>query len=77
MRLWLGQSGIGLPNPDYYDDSKLQKVYEEIIRSAMTSVHRELDGTHALKNSKKPEVDVKYKEVYAFEKKLAGAFWDE
>jgi len=77
MRLFITQSGLGLPNPDYYDDAKVQKVYEEVIRSAMTSVYGELKNSHASKGQKKPEPIVRSKEVFAFEKKLAVSFWDK
>lgn len=77
MGLWLTQSGLGLPNPDYYDDKKVQEIYEEVIRSSVTSIYRELDQSHALKDNKKPAPDVKHREVFGFEQKLAGAFWDE
>lgn len=77
MRLFITQSGLGLPNPDYYDDEKVQKVYEEVVRSAMTSVYGELEKTHTFRNQKKPLPNVKSKEVFAFEKKLAASFWDK
>jgi predicted metalloendopeptidase len=77
MRLFITQSGLGLPNPDYYDDGKVQKVYIEVIRSAMTSVYGELEKSHALGGKKKPSLDFNAKEVFAFEKKLAASFWDK
>lgn len=78
MRLFITQSGLGLPNPDYYDDEKVQKIYEEVIRSATTSIYGELKKEVQPSNKEKKLVpDVKHKEVFAFEKKLAGAFWDK
>lgn len=76
MRLFISQDGLGLPNPDYYEDQKVQKVYEEVVRSAMTSVYGELAKAHTAKDKTKPLPDIKAKEVFAFEKKLAGSFWD-
>jgi endothelin-converting enzyme len=49
MRLWLSQGGIGLPNPEYYADKAVEKVYTEVIRSALSSVYSQLDdGKHLL-----------------------------
>ena len=51
MRLWLSQGGIGLPNPEYYADKAVEKVYTEVIRSALSSVYSQLDdGKHLLDN---------------------------
>lgn len=49
MRLWLSQGGIGLPNPEYYADKAVEKVYTEVIRSALSSVYSQLEsGSHSL-----------------------------
>lgn len=43
----------------------------------MTSVYGELEKSHALSGKKKPSLDVKAKEVFDFERKLAASFWDK
>ena len=81
LRLWLGQSGLGLPNPDYYEDGAVEKVYKEVIRSALTDVYSKLESLETAKkkkhkkNKKKPkhpaEPKLDYTQVFEFEQKLA------
>lgn len=77
MRLFITQSGLGLPDPDYYNDQKVEEIYEEIVKNAMTSIYTDFANSRTFKLPKKPSIDVKAKEIFAFEKKLAGSFWDK
>jgi predicted metalloendopeptidase len=73
----MSQSGLGLPNPDYYDDEAVQKVYVEVVRSAVTDVYAKSDKPKTLKGARKPTTPVSHaKEIFEFEKKLAAAFVD-
>ena len=85
LRLWLSQSGLGLPNPDYYADSAVEKVYTEVIRSAVSDVYKQLgDKSHMQadshkKNKKKgdkKEPSFDYSKIFEFENALASVFAD-
>jgi len=88
MRLWLTQSGLGLPDPDYYEDKAVEKVYREVIRSALKDVYAKADaadGVEDLKHKKHkkqrkpkkgPTEAIDYRKVFDLERQFAKVFVD-
>lgn len=89
LRLWLSQSGLGLPNPDYYSDSAVEKVYTEVVRSAVSDVYKQLGDAHfdadshkkkqkgkKSKGKKQKQPSFDFSKVFGFEKSLAAVFAD-
>lgn len=87
LRLWLSQSGLGLPNPDYYSDSAVEKVYIEVVRSAVSDIYKQLGESHMAADShkknkkKKKKGDKKdpafdYSKIFELEQSLASVYAD-
>ena len=73
LRLWIEQSGLGLPDPDYYQDAEVKKVYKEVVRSALSDVYKQSKASVA-GHAKSPAPDAS--KVYDFEASLAKLFVD-
>lgn len=85
LRLWLTQSGLGLPNPDYYSDSAVEMIYVEVMRSAVSDVYKQLGDSRFASESQekkkkgkkgKTEPSFDFNKVFEFEKALAAQFAD-
>ncbi|KAM0749064.1 zincin [Meredithblackwellia eburnea MCA 4105] len=68
--LWIKQSGLGLPSPDYYEDVETIEVYTEIIRASLASIYKEL-GEDAT-----TDIPALTEGVVTLEKDLAKIFLD-
>lgn len=86
LRLWLSQSGLGLPDPDYYGDDDVEKVYREVLRSALENIYGSIRNKEAdadedvYKKHKKPKkgspAHFDYRKVLDFERRLAKIYVD-
>ena len=83
LRLWLGQGGLGLPKPQYYEDADVERVYREVVRSAVSDMYARVEHPYDIvgrkhkpmpkRPSKKPKDGPFFEpaEVIKFERKLA------
>lgn len=81
LRLWLDQGGLGLPDPEYYQDEATLKVYKEVIRSAVSDTLDRADYLEEERSGKKhkkpkkgkqpPKSQIDFAKVVGFEEQLA------